>query len=242
MEIISVPPLPKTTDPEIVSLRAHVKAAEEEFDQAVQYHEMWKPAAYDAGLHQRVSRSYAANGLLIVRAALRRETLLALMRLWDKDSRAVRMEEIAKILKGKKIIDALAADRASRFRDVHIEAEIKQDMTRKAKEATDLIDAYSKSGCNEAVLEKLRTMRHERLAHRQITLTAVTGPGLTDKEIESLYQDNAKLIGLLLSVVSGIGSDPQQTAEVIRDYASFFWAGVRGEKTEGHPNYRAAAT
>ena len=34
-------------NPEIVSLRAHVKAATEEFDLAVVCHEVWKPTAYD---------------------------------------------------------------------------------------------------------------------------------------------------------------------------------------------------
>jgi hypothetical protein len=41
-------------DPKIVSLRATVKAAQQEFDMAVMFHEMWKPAAYDEALHKRM--------------------------------------------------------------------------------------------------------------------------------------------------------------------------------------------
>jgi hypothetical protein len=37
-------------DPKIASLRATVKAAQQEFDMAVMFHEMWKPAAYDEAL------------------------------------------------------------------------------------------------------------------------------------------------------------------------------------------------
>jgi hypothetical protein len=226
-----------TINPEIASLRAHVKAAKEEFDLAVVCHEIWKPTVYDKELHQRMGVSYATNAFRVIVTALRREVLLALMRLWDRAKGNVRMEEIARILSDKHIIDVLATDRASRFDDVHIEAAMNEDMTRQAKEVIDLIEGYSKNGRNEAVLEKLRAVRHGLLAHRQIEPTAATGPGLTDKEIESFYQDNSKIIGLLLSLVSGIGYDPEQTGEVFRCHASFFWAGVRGERTEGHPNY-----
>jgi hypothetical protein len=238
MEIISVPTPPKITNPEIISLRAHVKAAMEEFDLAVISHEVWKPAVYDKDLHQRMGVSYATNAFRVIVTALRREVMLALVRLWDKGRGTVRMEEIARILSDDRIIDILAADRAAGFNDVHIEAEMKRDLKRKAKEAIDLIKDYSRNGRHEVILEKLRTVRHERLAHRQIEPTAATGPGLTDDEIQSFYHDNSKIIGLLLSLVSGIGYDPKETGEVFRHHASFFWAAVRGERTEGHPSYR----
>ena len=179
----------KTINPEITSLRAHVKAAQEEFDLAVVCHEVWKPAAYDKNLHQRMGVSYATNAFRVVATALRREVLLALMRLWDRNKRTIRMGEIARILSNKHIVDVLAADRASGFNNVHIEAEMKKDMKQKADEIIDLIKGYSTGGRSEAVLEKLRTVRHEHLAHRQIeptVTTGTTGAGLTDKEIEVL--------------------------------------------------------
>jgi hypothetical protein len=54
----------------------------------------------------------------------------------------------------------------------------------------------------------------------------------------SFYFDNARLVSLLLSVVKGLGYDPKETAEVYKRYAHHFWAGVRGERTQGHPNYQ----
>ncbi len=71
-------------DPKIADLGAEVKAAQQEFDMAVTFHEVWKPAAYDKDLHHRMGKSYASNAFNVVRVALRREMLLALMRLWDK--------------------------------------------------------------------------------------------------------------------------------------------------------------
>ena len=67
----------------------------------------------------------------------------------------------------------------------------------------------------------------------------MTTADATDVEIESFYQDNSELIRLLLSLVEADVYDPKDTAEIYRHYATFFWAGMRGEQTEGHPNYSA---
>jgi hypothetical protein len=62
---------------------------------------------------------------------------------------------------------------------------------------------------------------------------------LTGRYIESFYQDTSELVRLLLSLIEALAYDPQDAALVYRHYATLFWAGVRGEQTEGHPNYRA---
>lgn len=215
-----------------------MKAAQDEFDLAVVFHEVWKPAAYDKDLHKRMGVSYATNAFRVIVTALRREMLLALMRLWDKTRGTVKMDEIADTLSDRHLIDALAADRAAKYGARHIEAAMQNDFRRNAKEIVDLIKQYSKGGRREAVIERLRTVRHQRLAHRQIEPAAAVQASPTDKEIEGFYQDNSKLIRLLLSLVSGVGYDPEEHAKVFRHHASFFWAAACGEKTKGHPKYR----
>jgi hypothetical protein len=116
---------------------------------------------------------------------------------------------------------------------------VRYDLSQRASEAVALIDKYSKGGSHYAVLEKLRRLRHERLAHRQIEGMPVTA---ADEEIESFYQGNLELIRLLQCLVEGIAYDPDGTAETFHLYAKSFWAGVRGERTEGHPDYRAPST
>jgi len=91
-------------NPEIVSLRAHVKAATEEFDLAVVCHEVWKPTAYDKALHQRMGVSCATNAFRVIVTALRREVLLGITRLWDKSRGSVRMEDIARTLRKRGIV------------------------------------------------------------------------------------------------------------------------------------------
>jgi hypothetical protein len=101
-----------------------------------------------------------------------------------------------------------------------------------------LVRKYSDGGSGFAVLEKLRALRHERLAHRQIEPTSVNGTDPTDLEIEYFYEDNLELVQLLLSLVRATAFDLSEAAGVYRHHAKFFWESARGERTEGHPKYR----
>jgi hypothetical protein len=221
----------------IASLREQVNAAQQEFDMAIGFHETWKPAAYDQDLYERMGASFASQTFIVVRLALRREMLLALMRLWDKDSRAVRMKlSIADVLRDQSVVHALAAGRPA---NIGID-QVRYDLSQCAIKAIALVDKYSKGGSHYGVLQNLRRLRHEHLAHRQIE-AMLPAADATDAEVESFYQDNLELIRLLLHLAEGTAYDPSDTAGVYRFYAKFFWAGVRGERTEGHPNYRAPA-
>lgn len=65
-----------------------------------------------------------------------------------------------------------------------------------------------------------------------------TAADAIDAEIQGFYEDNAKLIAILPSLVGGVAYDSADLAGVYGYYASFYWASVRGEKMECHPNYR----
>ncbi len=214
-------------DPKIVALREMVTAAQQEFDMAVTFHEVWKPAAYDQDLRSRLGKSYATQAFLITRIALRREMLLALMRLWDKPKGAVRMEFIAATLNKRGVIDALALDRVHRLGLPEALDEMRDDLRRKRDEVVRLVNKYKDDGAHHAVYEKLLTLRHERLAHRKIAPTTATGANATDEEIEEFYQDSSKLVEVLLGVVNAMGYDPQDLAKVYRFYAGHFWEAFR---------------
>jgi hypothetical protein len=213
----------KTDDPKITKLQAKVTAAQEEFDLAVAFHEIWKPTAYDQDLHSRLGVSYATQAFRVIRTALRRELILALIRLWDKDGRAIGMECIAKALGKKEVIDALALARVDQSSEV-FEA-IRADLSEKADKAIPLVDKYIKDdGEGNAVYKKLRSLRNERLAHRQVkTKVRATGATATDEEIEEFYQDNSKLVHILLGIFNAMAYDPEDTARVFGFYASHFW-------------------
>jgi len=173
-------------------------------------------------------------------ASLLRQVNAALMRLWDKNSKTLRMKEsIADVLRDQSVVNFLASDRAVRIGMADEEDQMRSDLSRRAREAIALVEKYCEGGSQYSILVKLRRLRHERLAHRHIEAAVVTGLDPTDEEIESFYQDNSKLVALLLSLVAGIAYDANDTAEIYGFYAKFFWAGVRGERTVGHPNYRA---
>jgi hypothetical protein len=226
------------TDPRIVTLREKVTAAQQEFDLAITFHELWKPGAYDADLHGRMGTSYATQAFNVVLMALRREMVLALVRLWDRDLRAVGMQAIATDIQSSGMMHALTTDRVKSLGIGGVEAEMRADLDRKATDVISLITKYDKGGSDADVLRRLKNLRNTRLAHRQATPIAPHSADLKDKEIEEFYQDNSKLIHLLLSLVNAVAYDPEDTAGVYRHYAGQFWAGMRGERTEGHPNYR----
>jgi hypothetical protein len=100
-------------DPVIVQLREQVKAAQDVFDMAVTLHEVWKPAANDTDLHKRLGKSYATQAFNVVRVALRRETILALMRLWDRDPRAIGMPAIAETVADAAVLEVFVHDRVT---------------------------------------------------------------------------------------------------------------------------------
>jgi AbiU2 len=224
----------------IQELRQKIRAAQEEFDLAVTFHEVWKPGAYDTNLHGRMGTSYATQAFNVVLMALRREMVLAMVRLWDKDSRsrAVGMQAIADDIRNLDVMAALTKERADKMGISGVEPQLRVDLDKKAAEVLILVAKYDQGGSDADVLQRLRNLRNTRLAHRQTTPGAPHSADLTDKEIEGFYQDNSKLIHILLSLVDGHAYDPGETAGVYRHYAGHFWAGVRGEQTEGHPNYR----
>jgi hypothetical protein len=149
--------------------------------------------------------------------------LLALIRLWDTNTKAIRMQFIWTVLREKELIDAIVLDRANRFGWLEVVDEMRDDLGKKAAEAVLLLNKYMEGGTHRAVLEKLLVLRHERLAHRQLATATATGASATDEEIEEFYQDNSKLIEILLGVVNAMCYDPQDTAKVYRFYASHFW-------------------
>ena len=215
-------------DPKIVALAKMVTAAQQEFDMAVAFHEVWKPAAYDGDLHSRMGKSYASQAFLVTRTALRREMVLALIRMWDtnKQPRGIRMQSVPAALCEKGLIDALAVDRANGLRLPEAFGQMRADLGKLKDDAGRLVNKYCGGPC-QAVLASLQNWRNERLAHRQLAPATPTGANTSDEEIEGFYQDNLKLVQILLSLVNAVACDPEDTAKVYRHYSGHFWAGAR---------------
>ena len=237
-------------------LREHVQAAASEFDKAVMFYEVWRTGMDDAELHERLGVSYATNAFRIVVTALRRELILALTRIWDKPRGSIRIEEIARAIRDPKTIDILTAEAGGRIHRSMIRpggnvsrasldaisSSVKESMKEKAEEVLALADKYGPNGAGYPLLDKLKNLRNERLAHFDLKAASVPAKNATDDELEVFYLDSSELVRLLLSLVRATAYDPQQGAEVQRTYAKLFWASVKGEKTKGHPNYRPPLT
>lgn len=238
------------TKTSVHSLIKKVEAAEQDVLMAVTFHETWKPTAYDEDLHKRLGKSYAANSFFIVRQALRREMLLALMRPWDVDEKTVDMQRIAKELNTPVFFEELVAHRArSRYPaiqlgpsaglpPVRIDELYRAALSECRDEFCALVSKYTKGGDAHSVFKKLLVLRHENLAHRKAEPSTTTYADVTDAEIEAFYNDNLEIARLLLSLALAKALDFAEAGDVYKYHARFFWAGVCGERTEGHPDYR----
>ncbi|MEF9416612.1 hypothetical protein ABXT21_19790 [Ralstonia sp. SM1864_UCD524_TZ4] len=232
------------TDEQVVEalqrLRALVRAAEDEALLAVMLHESWKPTAYDVDLHARMGTSFATHTFNVVGMALRRELLLALARVWDTNKRAVRLTAISDTIRDEQCFDALVRERAESLKLDHAPVELmRQTLAPKRAEVLELIRKYMQDGERASVLESLRSLRHERLAHRQVHgPIKVAEKQATDEQIEALYEDTLEIVTRLLSLVLAHAFDiPNDAVRVYRHHARHFWAAVRGERTEGHPDF-----
>ena len=246
-------------------LKEKVRAAVDEFDQAIAYHEAWKPAAYDTSLHGRMGTSFATNTFWVIRQALRREMLMSLIRLWDEGQkeRAISLPNIANILDDCRIMNVLAAKCEAQWgtqpvsgpvgetEDVRAavqrsEAAFGQERSKKLRQqatcAIALIRRYEKGGAKHETLKYLHQLRNQHLAHRQRKPDSLgsASSDSTDEAIEAFYQDMAKVIHRLCAVVENSDYQPTDSAENHSKFAALFWAGVHGERTEGHPAYKVS--
>lgn len=231
-------------DNNLALLKDRVHAAQEELDMAVLFHTSWRPAAYDEDLHKRMGNSHATHTFNVIRMALRREMLMALMRIWDYTDDSVQIRTVLDSIKRPEIIAVLVTERLSGLSKqsnmtmLGFEDQIRDALQSAASKAIELFEQYCPGGSRRSVLEDLRRVRHERLAHRQVTPSKPNGPAATDDQIEAFYQDTMALVRGLLSVLLGVAYDFSETANVYTRPAALFWASARGERTEGHPEYR----
>jgi AbiU2 len=227
-------------NPVIADLQKWVQAAQEEFDLAVVFHEIWKPAAYDAGLHARTGTSYATQTFRVVNTALRREMIMALMRVWDNSKKDnLRMEDIGRKISKRTVMNALVTECAIRMGIAGAEAEIRSTLDEKAAQVARIVAKYGQGGSRHSVFNMIRHLRDKRLAHRDLAPATATRPSVDDEDIEEFFQDNSVLIQALVGLVNRMAYNPSDTARVFRHYANHFWADVRGERTEGHPHVHA---
>jgi AbiU2 len=175
----------------IADLQEQVRAAQEEFDLAVVFHETWKPAAYDADLHARMGTSYATQTFRVVSTALRREMLMALMRVWDNSKKNnLRMEEIGRDISKLAVMNALVTERVTRMGIPGAEVAIRSTLDEKAGQVARIVAKYGQGGPRHSVLKTIRHLRDKRLAHHDLTPATVAGPNVDDEDIEEFFQDN----------------------------------------------------
>lgn len=226
-----------TNDDKWKNIQDVVNAAKDEAIIAAMFHETWRPTAYDEDLHQRIGLSFAAHSFQIIRLSLRREMLLALMRLWDTDRRAIKMATVYENLRNKQFFDFVINKRIEKISGLrsplkeYMRECIRESLKEKKAKVLVLVQKYLEGGDGHAVLEKMQKLRNELLAHRQIMPTSIPIADTTDQEIESFYQDNLEIVRLLLDLILAITIDFNEVASTYSFYAKNFWKSAKGERT-----------
>jgi hypothetical protein len=211
-------------DEDFQKMKAVVRAAEDEIVLAAMFHETWRPTAFDESLRVRMGTSYATHSFNVVRIALRREMILALMRVWDSNKAAVRMTAVAEKLKDKKFFQQLVARRAAHMgmKSQGVEATVGATLEPKRQEALALIRKYGENGSGHEAFKRIRALRDERLAHRQTDNASTARQDPDDTEVEAFYDDSLSAVTLLLSIVLAKAFELSGAGDVYRRHANFF--------------------
>lgn len=125
----------------ITELERVVRLIDEEFGFAQQLHEAWKPMAYDMQLRQRVTDSGIGNTFVTIGYALRRELMLALMRIWDKPGDSLRMLDVALKLERPGVVDELIRRQMRQHDDKWVDLQEWGDNTTRAYRQYESSDA-----------------------------------------------------------------------------------------------------
>lgn len=224
---------------ELNKFRAMVGICEEQAVMATMFHESWSPTVGDAELSARMGTSFARHTFHIVGWALRRELILSLMRIWDGRNDTPNMKRIWQWLGEEAKYELLLQARARRISSSpnSIMQMLRESLDPVRENISATIAQYLDGGEKFAAIERLRVVRNKRLAHRDLE-TPPDAVDPTDDEVVQLYLDTLALVTDLLHLVNGKAFDLRDAAGVYAHHARYFWAGTRGERTEGHPNYR----
>jgi hypothetical protein len=216
------------------------KLCEEQAIMATMFHETWAPTVKDPALAARMGTSFATQSFHIVAWALRRELILALMRLWDTRDDSTSLTRMRDWLFDDANYAVLLHDRAERLspRPHAVIGLLRESLDPIRMRIVEGTGRYLKGGKESPTLECLRILRHKRLAHRDLE----TPPGAvdpTDEQVVQFYVDTLTVVTDLLHLVSAESFDLEgEAARVYRHHARYFWAAARGERTEGHPDFR----
>lgn len=235
----------------LLELVAIAELSEKEAHLAIQFHETWRPAAFNREVHKRISFSYVAHTFEIVRWALSRELLMSLSRLWINQKDAIALTKAAHHLKNPKVFDALCIDYLERLKgESSSMSYLRMMLSERRQEFLDLVNKYHQGGRSASVLGRLAHLRHNELAHRRLEINDWDKPSsepvtqqsqqeLKHNEVEELYQDSLIAVSLLNDLARGKVTNLKGITNVYKHHSNYFWEGLRSERELGHPRYIA---
>lgn len=254
-------PMNQSVEANINNLKKQVQLVAWQLRAAEAAYCLFKPAASDQALLDRLGSGRATLGFEAVRECLHKECVLALMRIWDKRSDALSIERIVQGLDRADVLNEIRrrrvearscpTTRAYNFDDLAageqgqvvaiLTAQDRQD----AQAAADRVSAEMEE-CKRLVAEAqagpiaearelLKRLRHEQIAHYQVT----SPPDRPPPPREFRVGDERQLLDLTVTLVEkmqGVLDDMHVELQTFRGswrrIAASFWHNVSGEKWE----------
>jgi hypothetical protein len=226
-----MPKIRGTPDQVLVELRRRLDLVWQDLTFAIACFEAFRIAARDARLLGRLGKSYATGAFKPIRDALFRETVLALMRIWDNSARNnLRMDDIVDNLIRPEVASLIKQRRRSAVGGVGANADSAEAAVRRDIRRVEAIRRRIRAGNLKESVDALKRHRHEFLAH-----TAVVGSSASQiRQIKYgderyLLRWSAKLSQLLNILVDDLHVSPRQDTKMFRMAAKSFWEPVRAE-------------
>lgn len=222
--------IPGTPDQVLAELRRRLDLMWQDLTFAIACFELFRIAARDQRLLARLGKSYAAGAFRPVRDALFRETVLALMRIWDKRSRGnFRMDEIVDNVVRTEIVNAIKMRRRSAFRETDVQADLAEVQVDNEIARVKAIRRRARMGKLSEAVNALEKHRHRFLAHTEINVVAAPIRAVKYGDERYLLRWSATLSQLLNVLVDDLHVSPRHDFEQLRIAATLFWAPVRAE-------------
>lgn len=226
---------------QIKALEARSLAAGREWQDFVSFYEVWKPAVQDQQLLRRLDETLAGNAFVTIRAALQRELIMSIMRIWDDHDSTICLRKIMILLDDHRTLGAIVHRVIDKtFEGQHTDHAARHEDMLKGYQASvaicqKIIRKY-KAGERLEFFKRLGQLRDEHLAHRQVIREKLP-TGTDDMPLfEEFANDTGTLVADLLNIIHNRLID-RALPLLARQNAKLFWASVRGETDPRHPDY-----
>ena len=221
------------TEEIIAELRHRLDLTWQDLMTAVACFEIFRVAARDKTLLDRLGKSFSTGAFNAIRNSLYREVVLALMRIWDKSPKNnLRMEEIILNLTRSEVVASIKRRRREAFGDMGHNADAAEAQVEREIRQIKFIQNRIMRGSLRNAFKALEKHRNEFLAHSTL------GRSSASEIRDVVYGDEryllrwSAILSKKLNLLLDLHTSPRSDFRDFKIAAKCFWGPVRAETVE----------